>query len=204
MIDLDMSDRYLVTKEHSLMRIMLYLQAIMKGDLDSFTSYDDAFKEIFPKLAVVFTKSMDEEIYYDEEEDDESSEIKADIYKSVNMRILLTASTTSSITTTTFLGARVSPSVPYDGPRIFERLTKLNVQMHTSVHHSEKAFVFPADTDIIHHRESGDYHLSLDVATDMRNHPQVLPRTLKPVKETVEALLSAIPVRKQNAGYRLC
>jgi hypothetical protein len=199
-----MFDRYLVTKEDSLNRIKLYLQAIMKGDPDGFSTYDDAFKEIFPKLAVVFTKSMDEEIYYDDEDDDESTEIKATIHKPVNMHILLTASATSSSTTTTFLGARVLPSVPPDGPRIFERLTKLSVQRNTSVRQSDKAFVFPADTDVIHHREAGDYHLSLHVATYMRNHPEVLPRTLKPAKETVEALLSAIPARKQSSEYRLC
>lgn len=203
-----MSDRYLVTQEDSLNRIRNYLSAIMPGDPDEFSMYERAFDVIFPKLAVVFTKAREEDEFYNDEDD---TVVKALVFKPVNMHVLLTAGITSSTRETTFLGARVSPIVPVvqdpdddDGDWSEERLTEVNVQLHTHIRHTDKAFVFPADTDLGHVRNRGsDYRLRLHIAHEFTSHPDVLPRQLKPVKETVEALLSIIPVRKQTMRREL-
>jgi hypothetical protein len=203
-----MPDRYLVTQEDSLNRIRNYLSAIMPGDPDEFSMYERAFDVIFPKLAVVFTKAREEDEFYNDEDD---TVVKARVFKPVNMHVLLTAGITSSTRETTFLGARVSPIVPVvqdpeddDGDWSEERLIEVNVQLHTHIRHTDKAFVFPADTDLYHVRGRGsDYRLRLHIAHEFMSHPEVLPRQLKPVKETVEALFSIIPVRKQGAEREL-
>jgi hypothetical protein len=179
--------------DDSFTRILHYLQAIKKRDFDDLSfGLDSALNEIFPKLAVVFTKTWDETESYP----DDIFKVEATLYKPVNMNILLEASTTSSTVTTTFFGATVRDIVPREDPQCFERLLKLSIQSMTHVRKSQKAFVFPNDTDIAHNWAE-DYHLFLHVANDFPGHPEVLIRQLPPVKETLEALLSAIPVRKE-------
>lgn len=193
-----MSDRYLVTMRDTLRKIEHYLKAIKTGEADDY-DMTGTFNQIFPSLAVVFTKALPKKkssdlhhIYID---------VETTIYKPVGMHASLKASTTSNTSSeTTFFGANIQPSLPRHGPRYCERITTIDLKKNSYIRPSTKAIVFPPNSGAVHKRAL-DCLLSMHVVGSVfGDRPPA--RQLLRAKETFEAFLSAIPVRRE--GVDLC
>jgi hypothetical protein len=182
----------------TLERIDHYLKAVSKkGRL--LLSSSPVHEEFFPQLAVVFTKALPETSQFDMHHI--FIDIGVYLYKPVNMRILLTASTTSNMASeTTFFGANVLSSVPRHGPRYCERMLKLRMAKNAYIRQATTPILFPSDSTAVHERHP-DFHLSMHPARAVGDG-EAPARPQAHSKETFDAFFAAIPARKQ--GSDLC
>lgn len=174
-----------------------YLKAVSKKDTSRSIGSDGAvLDEIFPQLAVVFTKALPDTSQFDMHHI--YIDVTATVRKAVNMHIVLQASATSSTASeTTFFGTNVLPSVQRHGPRYCERISKLKLAQNGCIRQASTPVVFPAESGAVHKRNP-DFRLSLHLPRYLGDRDR-RPRPQAQIKETFEALFAALPARKQGA-----
>jgi hypothetical protein len=182
----------------TLQRLEHYLKAVSTKERP-LRSGKSILEETFPQLAVVFTKALPKTSQFDMHHI--FIDVSVSQYEPVSMHVLLKASTTSNMASeTTFFGANVLPSVPRHGPRYCERITELELGENAYIRQPNSPVIFPTDSGAVH-RRNPDFNLELNLALGPYGSPSPC-RSQAHTKETFEALLAALPARKQ--GSELC
>jgi hypothetical protein len=194
-------DRYLITMKGTLPRLEYYLKAVSRRTISRALGREGAvLEEVFPQLAVIFTKSLPDTRQFDMHHI--FIDVAVTVRKPVSMHIVLQASTTSDTASeTVFLGTNVLPCVPRHGPRYCERISQVKLAQGGYIRRSSTPVLFPADSGAVHKRNP-DFKLSLHLPPRYMGDRELRARPLEHTKETFEALFAALPARKE--GYDLC